>query len=461
LTAALWPSRWPAEDGGPHRRQAPLSGDGLRIDAGESLQLAACRDAYATTMVILREPGEVFTLRHTMGRRPLRDPATCWVERVDAHTLEPLCRSPQLQGGPFWPGGMAAHGNGSLHVVFGRHCHRLSPELDLLASFELPRERPYNSFVVLADGTLVTKDLDRSLSEPALLTLLEPGTLERRCADVPVPEASVARLSADGNDLYVVGVGSVWRFSWDGTRLQRDEGWRCGYHGGPQHSYGWDPVVAGGQVWFLDNGAHDYTTTMRGAGVAPGSVRLIRVSLRNHQDREVVEVCGLSKGTVTDPPLYDERRRIAIAYDSGNGIVQAFRFGERLEPLWQRPLSHAAHMVTFPDSGELVLQDFRGPRLAQTRPARALGRRWTAPARSARTRRALARNSGDDVVVVDIESGAELARARVPSMFQSVLFPAPGWQRDLYWCTFSTLARLEVRRDGAVQRGLDSSSAAA
>jgi hypothetical protein len=30
-------------------------------------------------------------------------------------------------------------------------------------------------------------------------------------------------------------------------------------------------------------------------------------------------------------------------------------------------------------------------------------------------------------------------------MFQSVLFPAPGWGRDLYWCTFSTLARLEVR----------------
>jgi hypothetical protein len=59
-------------------------------------------------------------------------------------------------------------------------------------------------------------------------------------------------------------------------------------------------------------------------------------------------------------------------------------------------------------------------------------------------RAAAARRSGDDVAVLDIESGVELARARVPSMFQSVLFPAPGWGRDLYWCTFSTLARLEV-----------------
>ncbi len=27
---------------------------------------------------------------------------------------------------------------------------------------------------------------------------------------------------------------------------------------------------------------------------------------------------------------------------------------------------------------------------------------------------------------------------------QSVVFPAPGFDRDLYWCTMSTLARLAV-----------------
>jgi hypothetical protein len=52
------------------------------------------------------------------------------------------------------------------------------------------------------------------------------------------------------------------------------------------------------------------------------------------------------------------------------------------------------------------------------------------------------------VLVVDIETGVERARARVPTMFQSVLFPAPGFGRDLYWCTFSTLARLEVTPAG-------------
>jgi hypothetical protein len=183
---------------------------------------------------------------------------------------------------------------------------------------------------------------------------------------------------------------------------------------------------------------------MRGAGAAPGPVRLIRVSLNDPDDREAVEVCGAPRGTVTDPPLYDARRRIAVAYDSGNGVVQAFRYTGRLERLWRRDLAHAAHMIVFPDTGELVMHDFHGPAFARTGIARAVAHRTAGLVRSAAVRRAGARLSGDDVIVLDIETGAERARARVPSMFQSVLFPAPGFGRDLYWCTFSTLARVEV-----------------
>jgi hypothetical protein len=173
-------------------------------------------------------------------------------------------------------------------------------------------------------------------------------------------------------------------------------------------------------------------------------VHLIRVSLHDADDREVVEVCGAARGAVTDPPLYDEHLRIAVAYDSANGVVQAFRFDGSLQPLWRRELEHAAHMILFPDTGELVLHDFHGPRLARNRVARAAGRRFARLARSAAVRSALARAAGDEVVVVDIETGSERARARVPSMFQAVVFPAPGFHRDLYWCTFSTLARLVV-----------------
>jgi hypothetical protein len=147
---------------------------------------------------------------------------------------------------------------------------------------------------------------------------------------------------------------------------------------------------------------------------------------------------------VTDPPLYDAERRIAVAYDSANGVVQAFRFQERLIPLWRLELDHAAHMLFFPATGELVMHHFRSGRFARTRPARALGRASAPLAGSAAVRRAMARRTADEVVVLDIETGAERARCPVPSMSQSVLFPAPGFERDLYWCTFSSLARLKV-----------------
>lgn len=440
----LWPGPWPAEDGGPRRTAALDTLPGLGIGAGERLVVGAVRDALATTMVILRDPGEVYVLRHTLGRRPLEDPVTAWVEQVHPETLEPVCRSPVLASGRFWPGGLAAHRNGSLHVVTGNHCHRLSADLKLLTTRDLPGSRPYNSFVVLADGTLAMKDFDRDSGAPATVVLLDPDTLERRCADVRLGEASIARLSADGNDLYVVGERSVFRLRWDGTALEHDPDWG-GEYLGAGNSYGWDPVIAGGHLWFLDNGAHDFVTTMRGAGVAPGPVHLHRFALDDGHDHEQVEVCGLPRGAVTDPPLYDAERRIAVAYDSANGVVQAFRFGNILTPLWRRELDHSAHMIFYPETGELVLHDFKTPGFQRTRAGRAFGRRATAVMRNDRLRRLATRMSRDEVVVVDIETGQERGRAAVPSLMQSVVFPAPGFGRDLYWCTMTTLARLEVR----------------
>src|ERR1700689_504604 len=130
--SGYWQSRWPCEDGGPRRSQQPASGAGPALDPAH---VSVCsREAIAATMVVLRDPGEVFLLRHTAG-----PDANSWVEQVDAATLEPRSRSVDLPGGPTWPGGLAAHANGSLHVVFGNHAHRLGSDLAVLASRELPR----------------------------------------------------------------------------------------------------------------------------------------------------------------------------------------------------------------------------------------------------------------------------------------------------------------------------------
>lgn len=421
--AALWPSPWPAEDGGPSRQQVPsrlgVAGGGLGITEGTQL-LSTSRIALASTMVVLRNPGEVYLLGHTAG-----DEAISWVEQIDPVSLEPQRRSPDLPGGPTWPGGIAAHANGSLHVVFGRYAHRLSPSLDLIASVRLPRERPYNSFVVLPDGSLATKDFAGARpghpeaatdGPPSHLLILDPETLEIR-AELELPERSIARLSADGSDIYIVGDTSLLRARWDGVHLELDQTFRARYRTMEGQSYGWDAVIAAGAAWFLDNGegSERFAGTFRGLGVSSAPLHLVRVDLETAHV-SLHEICGLPGGLIANPPAVDVERGIAVGYDSGNGVVAAFAFDTTgvTHRLWQRSLDHAAHPLLYADTGELVLCHME------------VGA------------------ASEQVVIVDIETGADKARVATGSPIQSVLFACPGWDRDLYLCSLMSLARVFV-----------------
>ena len=413
-----WPSSWPGEDGGPQRLQQPRSGrgPGLVRDA----VVVQSREAVAATMVVLRDPGEVYLLRHTLGPETV-----AWVEQIDPVTLAPVARSVDLAGGPTWPGGLAAHANGSLYIVHGNHAHRLAPDLTVLARRELPRFRPYNSFVVLPDGHLVTKDFSGVLPgqdpathspQPAELLVLEPEQLEIVGRRV-LPEPSIARLSADGNTVYAVGTTTLFRAEWTNGQLVRDDAFAPRYRTIDGQTYGWDAVLALGAAWFLDNGegSERYAGTFRGQGTATVPLHLVRVDLASGSV-SLTEICGLPGGLIANPPIVDTARKIVVGYDSGNGIVAAFDIAAdgKLTPRWQRAQNHACHPLLFPDTGELVTNDHDPERMA------------------------------DAVVVVDIETGAERVRVESGSPVQSVLFPAPGFGRDVYYCSFAAVARVAV-----------------
>ena len=80
---------------------------------------------------------------------------------------------------------------------------------------------------------------------------------------------------------------------------------------------------------------------------------------------------------------------------------------------WQRDQDHASHLILYEGSGELVTGD------------------------------------GADVVVLDVATGTELARAPSGQGIQSVVFPTPGFDRDFYVCTFMGISRVSV---GAASR---------
>jgi hypothetical protein len=405
------PAPWRFEDGGPRRNQTVPG----RLGVGPRRQLTVTtRMAPATTMVVGTSPQQLFLLRHTGGAD-----AVSFVERIDAATLEPLAESPMLAGGPAWPGGIGVHDNGSIYVVFGNHAHRLNDELGVVASRPLPRVRPYNGFVVLPDGHLVTKDFAGSRPgvavparerEPAEVCVLDPDLeiVDR----LLLPEPSIARLSADGDCVYIVGDTSLLRATWDGTRLAHDTGFAATYRTVEGQAYGWDCVIAAGFAWFLDNGdgSEGFSGTLRGHGLSTAPLHLVRVDLGTGEVA-MAEVCGLEGGLVANPPVVDERRRVVVGYDSGNGVVTGFDLGT-LEQRWQRHEDHGAHLLLYEDSGELVTGD------------------------------------NADVVVLDVSSGTELARADTGSGVQSVLFPSPGFEDDFYLCSLLTVSRVVVGARG-------------
>ncbi len=417
-----WPGPWSCEDGGPRRLQVPGAPHTLALRAGAELEVIS-RPAPAATMVVTRDPGEVYLLRHTTG-----DDAVCFVERIDPLTLAETGRSPHLAGGPGWPGSLAAHANGSLYVVFGNHAHRLDADLAVVATSGLPRPRPYNGFVVLPDGHLVTKDFAGSRPgvavasgdrEPCGLVVLEPESLRivDRCT---LAEPSVARLSARGDEIVVVGDTSLLRVRWGGGRLNADELPPVRYRSLPGQTYGWDCVIALGAAWFLDDGEGSaaYDGTLFGHGTSTAPLHLVRVDLDGGAVT-MAEVCGRAGGLIANPPVVDVDRAIAVGYDSGNAEMTAFDIAPdgALSPRWQRHQHHGGHLLLDPVTGALVTGDFDAGRRA------------------------------DQVVILDITTGDELARADTGSPVQSVLFPAAGFGNDVYLCTFTTVTRVSVAPD--------------
>jgi hypothetical protein len=392
---------WPSEDGGPKR----LAATDLRLSA--TLR-ATTRATRMSTMTVLGDPGEVFLLTHDALRSNFGLPTFAQVERIDPVTLKPLARSPRLKGGPMWPGGLAVLAPGDLVSVYGRWVHRLDRDCEVRAALELPIAAPWNSFVSLGGGLIVTKNL--SDTAPAQLTVIDTNAM-RIVAQAQSPEPSIARLSAIGDMVYLVGTRSIMRWRWTGTALVRDDGWTWDYLARTTNTYGWDVVLDGADAWFMDNGRHRYRTSMIGRGVAQTPNHLLRISLTDAADHEAVEVSGLPGGSITNPPLVDPARGIVVAYDSANRVVQAFDWQDRrLTRRWHRDdVGAASHMLLTGDGG-IVTNDY--------------GR------------------GGEHVIVLDILTGATRSRVKIGGWTQGVVFPSPGWDNDLYFCSMSRVARV-------------------
>ena len=424
--AGYWPSPWPVECGGNRRQKSAVGGLGA---AEGTASVTTRRTARWDVMVVRREPGEWYvggTMPAFTGAPPFG-----WVERFDPRSLEPLVRSPDLGcGDHVWCGAVLVHANGSIYSVNGNALHRLDPDdLHVEAERQLV-DSSHNGLLALNDGTLITKDLRLEGQGVTTVSRFDPNTLEPVGEPLTLPEGSMGRIAADidvdGQEaVYIPGTQHAFRILVDGDRLIIDD-WAPRYRDSGEHGLAWDACLSGEAVWVMDNGdipsvRHIHTTVPNGRfDVAPdlswrqsapwdGPQRLHRLDPVSG-DVATVAPFGVPGGGIIAPPVVVPEAHRAIAWDSINGGLAGVDTAT-MEVAWHLDARPSMQPVVFPDSGELVINDFGA-------------------------------DGVDYLIVVDVESGALVDRVDTGSRVANGMFLTAGDNRDVYYCSTLTLARV-------------------
>ncbi len=438
-----WPSPWPVECGGNRRQKAAIG----RLDAASGTATTVTRrNGRWNVMVVAREPDQWYvggTMAAFTGPPPFG-----WVERINPVTLEPIASSPELPCGEHvWCGAILAHANGSIISVNGSFLHRLDPDdLSVQAECRLPAERSHNGMLSLADGTILTKDLRLEGQGGTTLTRLDPDSLELVGEPLVLPEGSMGRIAADltvdsradggtVEHVYVPGTEHLWRLVVRPDGLVVDDGWRPRYRtADDDYGLSWDACISAGSCWVMDcgdvasvrrihstepNGRFDEapgrSLSWRQPAPWSGPQRLLQIPLDNDSTVRSVAPFGNAGGGIIAPPVHvpgraDGAPGVAVAWDSINGGLAGIADGE-LEPQWTLDVRPSMQPVVFPESGELVINDFTDA-------------------------------GTDDLVVVDVTSGNLIDRVETGSRIGNGMFLTAGGNRDVFYCTTTTLARI-------------------
>lgn len=357
-----------------------------------------------------------------------------WVQKYDPTTLEPLVESPPLPCGEHvWCGAILVHADGSIMSVNGSFLHRLDPDdLSIICERELPVNRAHNGLLALSDGTLVTKDLRLEGQGGTTLTFLEPTNLEVT-ETLVLPEGSMGRIAADfenGVDsVYVPGTEHIWKIDVNQGKPEVAD-WTCRYRNSNSDSgLAWDSCVSDNHLWIMDCGDIEgvraiHRTLPNGRFDEPAGKllswqrpapwaspqRLLRVNQETGR-LDMVEPFGHSGGGIIAPPVHLHDQQIVVAWDSINGGLAGISTAEDLEVLWHLDARPTMQPVVFPESGELVINDFT-------------------------------QAQSDDLIVVDTKTGELLSRVSTGSRIANGMFLAAGEERDIYYCSTLYWARV-------------------
>lgn len=332
--------------------------------------------------------------------------ATPYLAQIDARTLAvkvlPLSSGSLIN----YTGGALVHSNGFVYAVSRGVLYKIDPErFRIVRQAELPAapdengepnpKTTYNGIAATADGDLILKGWASSgggEDAPGQLLRVDPNDLS--FAGGPVTGISSARMAivagGGGETLYLPSSSEAVRFSIDGSQFVPDPSWTAEYLGRGDTQASSD-VYMGNGVLFANNTSPQARTPARvfAKGAGAGS------ELRSYQAFERRRPGWNFFMMVGDP----YRTGIAAVGDQATGRVSGFLAcggGNAALKLWENDEIHSsAGMAVNYEAGQLYTDDRKCPSKRHCRLY---------------------------LVVLDLQSGKELARVRVrgtkPSMSQ-------------------------------------------
>ena len=143
----------------------------------------------------------------------------------------------------------------------------------------------------------------------------------------------------------------------------------------------------------------------------PGAQRIMRVGLDDGK-LDSIEPFGTAGGGIIAPPVHVPEHDIAIAWDSINGgLAGVATGGDDLDVAWQLDIRASMQPVVFPDSGELVINDFTD-------------------------------DGADHLVVVDLVTGELLDRVDTGSRIGNGMFLTADGDGGVFYCSTLTVAHV-------------------
>ena len=138
---------------------------------------------------------------------------------------------------------------------------------------------------------------------------------------------------------------------------------------------------------------------------------MLKVSLDSGAIQSIAPF-GKPGGGIIAPPVYVPEHTMCIAWDSINGGVAGISDADGdLKVCWIVDARPSMQPVVFPETGELVINDFK---------------------------------PGDDqLIIIDIATGEVIDRVSTGSHIANGMFLTPGGNRDIYYCSTYAVARVQ------------------